>query len=239
MQVAKGVYVTTIRTIGLVARSSGLLRYLEEKKDFRACLYLRSLFSIYDAEDLAKLDLPWWTFGAIDHVDTILRRRGKDMVAFEYGSGASTLWLARRCRAVYSVEHDSAWAERTRALCRPHNNVDILTVPPTQLTHTTRCRSGRAGWKDYAFDDYVESVNRYPFRFDLIVVDGRCRPQCLQETCSKLNDDGLIVFDNSNRQRYRQAIDSVSMEREMFRGLVPGLPVPGETTVFSSSKFAG
>jgi hypothetical protein len=236
MQAAKGAYVATIRAIGSMARSCGALRYLEEKKDSRACLYLRSLFSIYDAEDLAKLDLPWWTFGAIDHVEAILRRRGRDMVAFEYGSGASTLWLARRCSAVYSVEHDSAWAERTRALCRPHHNVAILAVPPTPLTHSTRCRSGRVGWQDYAFDDYVESVRRYPFRFDLIVVDGRCRPQCLQEARGKLNDDGLIIFDNSNRQRYRPAIDNVSMEREVFRGLVPSLPIPGETTIFYAAK---
>jgi Methyltransferase domain len=233
---AKGAYVATIRAIGSLARSSGLLAYLEKKKDSRLCLYLRSLFSIYDAEDLARLDLPWWTFDAIEHVDAILRHRGKEMVAFEYGSGASTLWLARRCRAVYSVEHDSEWAERTRALCAPHDNVEILAVPPTDLTSTTRCRSGRTGWKEYAFDDYVESIRRYPFLFDLIVVDGRCRVECLEEARNKLSEGGLIVFDNSNRQRYRAACERIEIERTVFKGLVPSLPIPGETTVFHRMK---
>lgn len=163
MQVAKRAYVGAIRAIGSVARCTGLLGYLEKNRASRASLYLRSLFSIYDAEDLARLDLPWWAFGAIDHVDAILRRRGRDMVAFEYGSGASTVWLARRCRAVYSVEHESEWAERTRALCAPHGNVEILAVAPMELGATTRCRSGRTGWEKYSFDDYVESIRRFPF----------------------------------------------------------------------------
>jgi Methyltransferase domain len=236
MQAAKGAYVATIRAIGSVARFSGLLRYLEGKKKSRACLYVRSLFSIYDAEDLARLDLPWWTFDAIEHVDAILRRQGREMVAFEYGSGASTLWLARRCRNVVSVEHDSEWAERTRALCAPHDNVEIRAVPPTGLTATTRCRSGRTGWKEYSFDDYVESIRRYPFRFDLIVVDGRCRAECLEEARNKLNEGGLIVFDNSNRRRYREACERLAMEHTVFKGLVPGLPFPGETTVVHHAK---
>lgn len=236
MQAAKSAYVATVRAIGAVARSTGLLGYLEQNKASRTSLYLRSLFSIYDAEDLARLDLPWWTFDAIEHVDTILRRRGKDMVAFEYGSGASTLWLARRCRAVFSVEHDSEWAERTRALCAPHDNVEILAVPPTELTSMTRCRSGRTGWKEYSFDDYVESIRRYPFLFDLIVVDGRCRVECLEEARNKLSEGGLIVFDNSNRRRYREACERLQIERTVFKGLVPSLPIPGETTVFHGAK---
>lgn len=236
MQAAKSAYVATIRALTSVARSTGLLGYLERNRASRTSLYLRSLFSIYDAEDLARLDLPWWAFGAIDHVEAILRRRGKDMVAFEYGSGASTLWLARRCRAVYSVEHDSEWAERTRALCEAHDNVEILAVPPAALNPTTRCRSGRTGWQEHSFDDYVESIRRYPFLFDLIVVDGRCRAECLEETHAKLSDGGLIVFDNSNRRRYRDAADRLPLQRRVFRGLVPGLPIPGETTVFQGSK---
>lgn len=236
MEMVKRVYVRTIRAIGSVAQSAGVLGLLERHRASRACLYLRSLFSIYDAEDLARLDLPWWAFGAIDHVDAILQRRGSDMVVFEYGSGASTLWLARRCRAVYSVEHDITWAERSRTLCALHDNVEILAVPPMEVDAATRCRSGRAGWQQYSFDAYVESIRRFPFLFDLIVVDGRCRSECLAEARSKLNDEGLIVFDNSNRRRYHKTTGSLPLPRSVFRGLVPGLPIPGETTVFHNVK---
>jgi len=205
-----------------VARSTGLLGHLERNRASRTSLYLRSLFSIYDAEDLAHLDLPWWTFGAIDHVDAILQRRGSDMVAFEYGSGASTLWLSRRCRAVYSVEHDVEWAERTRALCAMHDNVEILAVPPVPLPNASaRCRSGRSGWREHSFDGYVESIRRFPFSFDLIVIDGRCRSECLEEARDKLTDGGVIVFDNATSTVIKPA-NLTSSEASGWRGRASG-----------------
>ena len=235
MRLTKDIYVSSVRSLTAVAGPIGLLGYLERNRQSRACLYLRSLFSIYDATDLAKLDLPWWTFGAIDHVDAILRERGAHMTVFEYGSGASTLWLARRCRMVYSVEHDPDWAGQARLLCEGHANASISSVPATQAVPSTRCRSQRAGWTNLSFDRYVESIRTHPFDFDLIVIDGRCRAECLSEAMRKLKDGGLIVFDNSNRRRYRDAIDGVVLERKIFRGLVPSLPFPGETTIFQSA----
>jgi hypothetical protein len=82
----------------------------------------------------------------------------------------------------------------------------------------------------------VESIRRFPFSFDLIVIDGRCRSECLEEARHKLTDGGVIVFDNSSRRRYREAINRLPFARNVFRGLVPGLPIPGETTVFRRGK---
>jgi hypothetical protein len=236
MHPMKRAYVSLVRLLAAIARTVGLLRCLERNKQSRVCLYLRSLFSIYDAKDLAKLDLPWWTFGAIDYIDAILRERGGRMTAFEYGSGASTLWLARRCQTVHSVEHDPDWAAQTRLLCQQHGNVTIAEVPATPASASTRCRSKRAGWTTRSFDRYVESIRAYPFDFDLIVIDGRCRAECLPEAKRKLKDGGLIVFDNSNRCRYRDAISGARLETKVFRGLVPGLPFPGETTVLQAAS---
>jgi hypothetical protein len=221
--------------LGRALGSIGLLRYLERPRQGRTYLFIRSLFSIYDAEDLALLDLPWWTFDAIERIDTVLRQRGREMTVFEYGSGASTLWLARRCRMVRSVEHDPSWAERSRALCKACDNVEIRTVPATAADRTTRCRSERAGWTGLSFDCYVEAIRDYPFDFDLIVIDGRCRVECLAAATHKLKDGGMIVFDNSDRRRYRAAIDELPLSRAVFRGLAPALPYPGETTVFHAA----
>lgn len=231
----KRAYVSLVRLLASVAETIGLLRCLERNKQSRTCLYLRSLFSIYDAEDLAKLDLPWWTFGAIDYVDAVLRERGGCMTVFEYGSGASTLWLARRCHSVHSVEHDPDWAAQTRRLCQQFGNVIIAEAPAIPASASTRCRSERAGWTALSFDRYVESIRAYPVDFDLIVIDGRCRAECLTEARRKLKAGGLIVFDNSNRRRYRDAISDARLEAKIFRGLVPGLPFPGETTVLHAA----
>lgn len=231
MQIAKRAYVATIRGAGAALDSASLLQALERRRDSRLCLYLASLFSIYDAERLTRLDLPWWTFAAAEHVVSLLA--GGTASAFEYGSGASTVWLARRCRSVHSIEHDGAWAEVTRKLCAPYGNVSVQTVLPEPVDATTWCRSDKAPWTELSFDRYVQAIHSVPGRFDLIVIDGRCRSECLAEARSKLNPGGAIVFDDSHRRRYRAALDQAPMARKIHRGLVPGLPYPGETSVLT------
>ncbi len=239
MEPIRSIYVIFAKALAAFAESIGLIRFLERNRHVRACLYLRSLFSIYDAEDLARLDLPWWTFGAIDYLDTVLRARGRQITVFEYGAGASTLWLARRCRAVYSAGHDPAWGRQARLLCSQHKNVTIAVIPAAPCDAETRHTSERSGWSGLSFDRYVESIRTHPFNFDLIVIDGRCRAACLAEAQRKLNAGGIIVFDNSNRRRYRTAIQSSPLRRTVFRGLVPSLPFPGETTVIHAEASSG
>lgn len=228
-------YVAGLRGVRAAADGLGLVAWLDGRRDQPAMLYLRSLLSIHDAADLIHLDLPWWTFGAISHMDGWLQRRNGNTRAFEYGSGASTVWLARRCREVVSVEHDAAWAEVTRSLC-PFDHVTVTTVPPEPVTPATRCRSHKDGWRDFGFDRYVDEITRHPGPFDLIVIDGRCRACCLDLATNRLAPGGLILFDNSRRRRYRSALAAVGLRRAGFFGLAPGLPYPDETTVFSSEE---
>jgi len=54
---------------------------------------------------IAELGVPWWTYRAIDVVDAWMLGRARPIRVFEYGSGASTLWLAGRADEVISIEH--------------------------------------------------------------------------------------------------------------------------------------
>mgnify|MGYP002282580474 CR=1 FL=1 len=42
---------------------------------------------------------------------------------------------------------------------------------------------------------------------DLILVDGRARPECLFMSLDKLKSGGLMVLDNSERERYSIVFD--------------------------------
>jgi hypothetical protein len=236
MDLAKQFYVRAARSMRDCAGPIGLLDFLESRRASRLCLYLRSLFSVYDAQDLARLDLPWWSFDAIDYVEAVLADRGAQMSVFEYGSGASTLWLSKRCRSVHSVEHDPEWAAQVEEMCSDRPNVTISTIPAPMATVATRCRSGRSGWTDRSFDRYVEFIRGCPEKFDLIIVDGRARTDCLVEAKGMLNKGGLILFDDSHRARYQQGLLRFDMPRRTFHGLVPGLPMPGETTIFGVAE---
>ena len=50
---------------------------------------------------LVELDKPWWAIPAIDHIEKLLN---KDMRAFEYGSGSSSIWFSKRVGEVISQE---------------------------------------------------------------------------------------------------------------------------------------
>ena len=49
---------------------------------------------VHDPLALAELGVPWWTYRAIDIVDAWLTAHVSPVRVFEYGSGASTIWLA-------------------------------------------------------------------------------------------------------------------------------------------------
>lgn len=194
-------------------------------------LWLRSLFAIYDIDDLSRLDLPWWTFDAIEKVDTFLRQRPNARV-FEYGSGASTIWLARRAGEVISVEHDSAWFPEVERRLSDFPHARLRFVPPDATPSAdTRYASDKPAWRGRTFHDYVHAIDAEQGEFDLIVVDGRARAACLEQARARLASGGLIVFDNSHRAPYRHAIAASGMEWERTRGLAACLPYPDETTL--------
>lgn len=231
-------YVGAVRVAAKASSAIGLLSVLERRRDARTMLWIRSLFSIYDLDDLVHLDLAWWTFEAMEVVEDFLGDRPGARV-FEYGSGASTIWLSRRGARVTSVEHDQDWGERMVERTRADGNIGIRVVPPVRST-APRFPSGVAAWRGYDFEQYVGAIDQEPGVFDLIVVDGRCRAACLERAASRLAEGGLLLFDNSNRQRYRKALASSSMRRVATRGLVPGLPYPDETTLlFRTSETPG
>ena len=50
-----------------------------------------------------KERIPWMPFGATEWLKHFLK---KDMKVFEWGSGGSTLFIAKRVKQIVSVEHD-------------------------------------------------------------------------------------------------------------------------------------
>ena len=209
----------------------GGLTWLERRSDARWAHWLRSLFAIYDIDQLVALDVPWWTYRSIDRVDAFLESRDRATV-FEFGSGASTIWLAKRAHSVISIEHDPDWypivAERISGL----GNIDLRLIAidkaPAQDPVYLSQKEGQVG---HSFQAYAESIDAADGLFDLIVIDGRVRSACLRHARPHLAEGGLIVFDNSRRDRYDQAIKSSGMKELAYSGLTPSLPYPDKTTL--------
>lgn len=228
----KQLYVRCLRLIGTLLRVAGVLDLLDRMAPrSRAATWARSLFAIHDIDQLARLGVPWWTFDSADRIAAFLDQRLGARI-FEWGSGASTLWLAARAGTVHSVEHHAGWA--ADLMPRLPANVVLEVVEPTE-TRTPAVGSKKLGHGGLDFSAYVDAIDHTTGTFDVIVIDGRAREACLAKAVTRLAPGGVIVFDNVDRQRYRAAIASLGAQVEvtMTRGLTPALPYPTRTALLA------
>jgi len=179
--------------------------------DFRA--WMSTTFfrrNIFDA------GIPWINFQAARILADWLK---PEMEVFEWGCGASTLFLAQRTHSVTSVEHDLLWFETMQQKIKELalNQVTLLHCPPQSADIPIPMEKGEnpedyfsedPGFKGSSFYNYVHTIHSYPeCSFDLVIVDGRARPGCLRAARSKVKIGGLLLLDNSERQEYRPEID--------------------------------
>ena len=226
----KRAYVSGVRALRPVVAKLGLLASLERRApDSRLALWLRSLFAIYNIDDMAALDLPWWTLAAVKETDEFLKRNGSARV-FEYGSGASTIWLARRAKSVISIEHDLPWYEVVSDRLVPFSNAKLRLIE-ADAEPVAGYVSEKSGWAGRSFQRYASAIDEESGQFDLIIIDGRARAVCLAHAVKRLAPGGMILFDNSARERNRVAIEASGLLTRRFRGAAPCLPYPDETTL--------
>ncbi len=109
----------------------------------------------------------------------------------------------------------------------------LLTRTEAIPSDTPIVPSAKEGHTGLDFADYVATIDKVGGTFALIVIDGRAREACLTAALPRLEPGGIIVFDNSRRRRYRQAIAAAGVTERRLRGLTPALPYPDRTSVLS------
>lgn len=226
---AKQAYVATAHGIG-----RGLARVgvpdAPPPRSHRTRHWLHSLTRVHDAAAMVELDVPWWTYRAIDEIELWLSARPRPARVFEYGAGASTVWLARRCGEVTSVEHDPAFVPVVERLLTGLPHATVRLRPATTSAHPV-VPSAKEGCAGLDFASYVAAIDELDGDLDLVVIDGRAREACLERALPRLADGGLVVFDNSWRRRYRRALAAAPVAELRLRGLTPTLPYPDQTSV--------
>lgn len=156
--------------------------------------------------------LPWVTYGFIDFISD---RLDTAMDVFEYGSGNSTLWYASKVHSLTSIEHDKNWLEKIKKKL-PHNCI---------LYYETLEYDGK-------YSKFSCQLNK---KFDVIIVDGRDRVNCIKNAIDSLTVNGIIVLDDSERIQYKEAVDfllSKNFKKIDFWGISPGLFYKKNTTIF-------
>lgn len=128
----------------------------------------------------------------------------------EFGSGRSTIWLARRLAHLTTVEHDSRWYERVKRRSEERNlthKVDYRLVPAEGTQMDEPRDHPYAGVADEMADESVEFA----------LIDGQMRLRCLQRVIPKLKPGGLLVLDGANRyvpNRFEGGHTTIQFQRD-------------------------
>lgn len=117
--------------------------------------------------------IPWYTYPAIEYLkqfDFI------DKTVFEYGSGNSSLFWAKRAKEVISVEDSKEW-------------LDIVSERKSSNQHIVLMEDK---------NNYISYIIKLNKEFDIIVIDGKYRIHCARNAVKCLKDGGMIILDNSD-----------------------------------------
>ncbi|MCE0484383.1 MAG: class I SAM-dependent methyltransferase [Methylacidiphilales bacterium] len=137
-----------------------------------------------------KLQLPWFSYAAIEFLEKFLR---PTMQVFEYGGGGSTVFFARRTAEVRCIESSEEWAAKIKPVLEREKIANVtLEVHPFDPNDVVAF--GRSPY-------LLALKDRLP---DVIVVDGYeesvpLRPICFQLAETVIKPGGIIIVDDSWR----------------------------------------
>jgi protein-L-isoaspartate O-methyltransferase len=159
--------------------------------------------------------IPWMNYNIVNFLKERLK---SDMSLFEFGSGYSTSFYSKYCSQVTSVEHDEDWFQKIYG--NKPNNCDIIYIKYNQ---------------NLMGGDYSKTALNHNRRFNVIVVDGRDRVNCVKNSISALTPDGVLILDDSSREKYKPVFEFMlinGFRQITFCGLKSGERKESCTTIF-------
>ncbi len=138
-------------------------------------------------------DSPWLVPASIPIIDSLIK---PDDTGIEFGSGRSTLWLAKRLKHLVSIEHNYSWYNKIK-VCIPENvSLHLVGESPR---------------------DYTEIIDNMPV-VDFCLVDGMWRDLCLEKMLPKIKQNGVLVLDNADNYFPKRKLSrSIRYKRDAFK----------------------
>lgn len=149
--------------------------------------------------------VPWIAYPAANFTKSIVK-------FLKFGSGASTAWWAKLVKEVDAVEHDENWFELVRRTKAANSNIFLETG-----------------------EEYFSKIVSMEKEYDIVFIDGRDRNKCVEPSLTKLNKNGVIIWDDSQREEYRSGYEVLcknGFKRLFFTGISPVYNDKVETSIF-------
>lgn len=203
-----------------------VLKLISEPKVFYSLVSFRSFgylvqtgwfnsFKLKESVDANFNPIPWFTYSAVDFIK---ERLNNNLNVMEFGSGNSTLFFAERVKKNTSFEHDNTWFQDI--IKKKISNVEIKLVSSVTAA------------------DYLQPLSAFG-KFEVIIIDGLYRNDCLIASLKQLSEDGIIILVDSERNDYADGIKYLlgsGFKRLDFSGIAPGIFFRKCTTIFYKDK---
>lgn len=193
-------------------------------------------------------ELPWLNYPAVDFLTKIVRPEYR---VFEFGGGGSTLFFCKNVAEVATVEDHAGWFDTLTQVIQSKGYQNwkgffVASEPfqdatPRSKTNPNDFASGANGFENMSFEKYARTIDQYPDEyFDLVLVDGRARPSCIQQGMPHLKIGGLLVVDNTERPYYLAPFQEIISEKYKIETdcYAPGAYTPDftKTTILRKLK---
>lgn len=157
--------------------------------------------------------IPWYTYPAIDYLKELDL---SDKSIFEWGSGSSSLFYARRGKEILSIEHNKKWFNIVNRDKVDNQKIILLEEK----------------------NDYVEAILSQDKKFDIIVIDGKHRYECSRNAVKCLSEVGLVILDNSDwYPKTAEYLREHGLIQTNFSGFGPVNDYTWTTSLFLSESF--
>lgn len=146
-------------------------------------------------------DLPWMNYSIISFLEERLK---KNHSLFEFGSGYSTKFYSKHVKQVTSIEHNKDWFNLVSK--KLPTSVKLIFI------------------EDDVDGNYCRSILKTNAKYDVIIVDGKDRVNCIKQSVNSLSDNGVLLLDDSNREEYKDGFDFLfqkGFKTLTFKGLKP------------------
>jgi hypothetical protein len=122
--------------------------------------------------------------------ELITKHFSSDKVMLEWGSGGSTIEFSPHLKKYYSIEHNEVWHGKVESEIKnlELSNINYNLVKQNGPQHDNM-------QSEYSqFKDYIDIVDTFNTKFDIVLIDGRARRLCAQKIIPYLNKGAIIII---------------------------------------------
>ena len=121
----------------------------------------------------------------------ITKHFSPDKTMLEWGSGGSTIEFSPQLKEYYSIEHNLEWYEKIN---KEIHNLGYSNINYNSVAQNLPINPDGRQSEYNQFKDYIDIVDSFNTKFDIVLIDGRARRLCAKKIIPYLNPNAVVII---------------------------------------------